>query len=84
MPAKQSARPPFKVGDQVHGTSYVAPDRVHCERPEPFVGTVVQVGAGYAGVDRERAYLWVCLADGTECRALIRDTALVEPTAGAS
>ncbi|MBV9026457.1 MAG: hypothetical protein JO362_22290 [Streptomycetaceae bacterium] len=78
MPAKQTAAP-FTVGDRVHGISYVPPEQTRDKRPEPFEGTVVQVGSGYAGVDRDRAYLWVLLRDGTERQALVRDTTLIEP-----
>jgi hypothetical protein len=79
MSAKQTDASPFKVGDRVRGVSYVPPERRPYERPEPFEGTVVQVGAGYAGVDRDRAYLWARIADGTERQALARETKLVEP-----
>ncbi|MGW0712344.1 hypothetical protein ACWD4G_41480 [Streptomyces sp. NPDC002643] len=68
---------PFRVGDQVRGTTYVPPDRHLRERPEPFEGVVVQVGSGYAGVDAERAFLWVRLSDHTERQSLVEDTELV-------
>ena len=78
MTGMHAADLPFTVGDRVRGTSYVPPERRGDEQPEPFEGNVVQVGAGYAGVDKNRAYLWVRIADGTERQALIRDTKHIE------
>ncbi|MDH6215232.1 hypothetical protein [Streptomyces pseudovenezuelae] len=66
---------PFLVGDRVKGTSYVPPGS-RKEGPEPFEGVVVQVGSGYAGVDAERALLWVRLDDHTERQALVAETEL--------
>ncbi|MCF3174574.1 hypothetical protein IPZ61_14725 [Streptomyces sioyaensis] len=74
--ASSPATAPFKVGDRVHGVTYVPPDRLRWERPEPFEGDVVQVGSGYAGVDAEEAFVWVRLADHTERRARMADTEL--------
>ncbi|WP_413800921.1 hypothetical protein [Streptomyces iranensis] len=70
---------PFQVGDRVHATSYVPPERRDKEKPGEFEGTVVQLGSGYAGVDADRAFLWARLADGTERQALIRQTELLTP-----
>ncbi|MGW7343070.1 hypothetical protein [Streptomyces sp. NPDC054854] len=70
---------PYKVGDQVAGTSYVEPaDRLR-ESPVRFAGAVVQVGSGWAGVDASQAYLWVRLASGREVKALIRDVERLDP-----
>ncbi|MFJ9829369.1 hypothetical protein ACIRSU_34075 [Streptomyces sp. NPDC101160] len=71
--------PPYQVGDYVTGTSYVPPERRHIEQPEQFEGDVVQVGSGYAGVDADRAYVWVRVADGTERQALIDDVERAGP-----
>ncbi|MDH6545539.1 hypothetical protein [Streptomyces sp. SPB4] len=64
---------PYKVGDQVTGTSYVEPDDRLREAPIQFTGAVVQVGSGWAGVDASQAYLWVRLPSGREIKALIQD-----------
>jgi hypothetical protein len=72
---------PFLVGDRVRGTTYVPPGPHRRENPEPFEGVVVQVGSGYAGVDAERAFLWVRLADHTERQALVAETELVSEEA---
>lgn len=83
-PKKKSAsaigaqRATFQVGDRVRGTTYVLHERRNREVPEPFDGTVVQIGSGWNRVDFERAYLWVKLADCTERQALVEDTELVE------
>lgn len=69
---------PFQIGDRVCGTSYVPPDRRRRETPESFEGVVVQVGSGYAGVDRENAFVWTRLADCTERRSLVAETHLLE------
>ncbi|MEV5878757.1 hypothetical protein AB0L75_31945 [Streptomyces sp. NPDC052101] len=77
MTSQNARRAPFRVGDQVRGTTYVPPDHHRHERPERFEGVVVQVGSGYAGVDAKTAFLWVRLADHTERQALVSDTELV-------
>lgn len=77
--ARGARRAPFKIGDKVCGTTYVRHERRGREAPERFEGVVVQIGSGWDGVDADRAYLWVKLADCTERQALIGDTELVEP-----
>ncbi|MEU2429627.1 hypothetical protein ABZ611_08885 [Streptomyces sp. NPDC007861] len=67
---------PYRVGDRITGLSYVPPEGRPSSRPAPVTGTVVQVGSGWAGIDADRAYVWVRLADGTECQALISE---IEP-----
>ncbi len=80
-PTSLSAVPPapFEVGDHVRGMSYVPPERDRWERPEPIEGDVVQVGAGWSGIDADRAYVWVRLPDRTERQALMQDVELCEP-----
>ncbi|MBT2395642.1 hypothetical protein [Streptomyces sp. ISL-100] len=68
----------YRVGDIVTGISYVPPEDHHREQPEEITGKVVQVGAGWAGVDADRAYVWVRLANGRERQALVRDIQRVE------
>lgn len=81
MSGKGAPGAPFRVGDRVHGQSYVPPEQRRRERPEPFDGVVVQVGSGYAGVDAKNAFLWSRLADGTERQSLVSETELVESAA---
>ncbi|WKX72689.1 hypothetical protein [Streptomyces sp. XD-27] len=69
---------PFRIGDRVRGLSYVHPERLRWERPEPFEGVVVQVGSGWAGVDADQAYVWSRLEDHTERKSLITETELVQ------
>ncbi|MCC0100700.1 hypothetical protein K7B10_39300 [Streptomyces flavotricini] len=64
---------PYRVGDLVTGTSYVAPQNRGRESPELITGRVVQVGSGWDGIDADQAYVWVRLASGRERQALIRD-----------
>ncbi|MFD6534923.1 hypothetical protein [Streptomyces goshikiensis] len=71
MARRRSA--PYKVGDTVTGTTYVEPEDRRREAPVEFTGTVVQVGAGWKGVDVSLAYLWARLPSGREVKALIRD-----------
>ncbi len=82
MPPQPTAAP-FKVGDHVTGTTYVPPEHRRWERPEPFEGHVVQVGSGYAGVDADRAFVWVRLPDGTERQALMNETEFCAALEGA-
>ncbi|MBT2468933.1 hypothetical protein J7E97_13880 [Streptomyces sp. ISL-66] len=72
-------RSPYQVGDCVKGLSYVAPEDRSREQPQEITGQVVQIGAGWAGVDADRAYVWVRLANGRERQALVRDIQRVEP-----
>ncbi|MFD8141580.1 hypothetical protein [Streptomyces sp. NPDC059708] len=72
-------RAPYAVGDQVTGTSYVAPEDRWRERPEPIAGRVVQVGSGWDGVDAAQAFVWVRLPSGRERQALMRDIRKAEP-----
>ncbi|MFI5642377.1 hypothetical protein ACIA8H_33900 [Streptomyces goshikiensis] len=74
---RRTARKPFRVGDQVTGTTYVEPDERRRERPAEFTGTVAQVGSGWKGVDTDLAFLWVRLPSGREVKALVRDVAKV-------
>ncbi|WKX72402.1 hypothetical protein [Streptomyces sp. XD-27] len=75
---KGAQSPPFQLGDRVRGMSYVAPDRLRWERPEPFEGVVVQIGSGWAGVDADHAYVWSRLDDHTEHKSLVTETELVQ------
>lgn len=70
---------PYKVGDQVTGTSYVPPEDRRRKQPEPITGHVVQVGSGWNGIDAAHAFVWVRLASGQERQALIRDITKVTP-----
>ncbi|MEU0274915.1 hypothetical protein [Streptomyces sp. NPDC006307] len=64
---------PLRVGDTVTGRTYVSPEDKGREQPQEITGTVVQVGSGFAGVDAEKAFVWVRLPDCTERKCLIRD-----------
>lgn len=70
---------PYKIGDQVTGTSCVPPEGRRQDQPETITGRVVQVGSGWDGVDAARAFVWVRLPSGRERQALIRDVAKVNP-----
>ncbi|MCX5199215.1 hypothetical protein OOK31_35945 [Streptomyces sp. NBC_00249] len=75
-------RCPYSVGDHVTGTSYVPPeDRGH-EQPEAITGRIVQIGAGWAGVDADRAFVWIRLACGRERKALMKDIDVVPARRG--
>ncbi|MFF4699952.1 hypothetical protein [Streptomyces chattanoogensis] len=75
---------PFKIGDHVRSMTYVPPEQLRQQQPELFEGDVVQIGSGYAGIDADRAFVWVRAADGTERKALISDTELWAPTEAGS
>jgi len=69
---------PYEVGERVQGMTYVPPDRFGKERPRRFVGVIVQVGSGFAGVDADKAYVWCREDNHKEVQALTREIERVE------
>ncbi|NXY99153.1 hypothetical protein HYE82_33205 [Streptomyces sp. BR123] len=66
-------RPPYSAGDLVTGVTHVPPERRGRELPMQVSGRIVQVGSGWAGVDADKAYVWIRLASGREALALVKD-----------
>ncbi|MFI9741593.1 hypothetical protein [Streptomyces sp. NPDC052494] len=69
---------PYEVGEHVQGMTYVPPERVGREHPREFVGVIVQVGSGWAGVDAAKSYVWCREQNGKEVQALTKEIERVE------
>ncbi|MEU2395959.1 hypothetical protein [Streptomyces sp. NPDC007369] len=73
MASPSPRRPPYAVGEFVTAVTHVPPGRRGRELPMQVTGRIVQVGSGWAGVDADRAYVWIRLATGREVLALVKD-----------